>query len=194
MAAAVGRLVSHPGCVRANPRGHHRRRLAESWQVGNGTRQQAASGGGRTFRSLVTAPRRTLAASSRGCWCPKGRRVGKVPTERLRTAVRPARRASLHPSARREVVTCESGGVDDGKLGKLPPSERTERGAWDSPPIAHLAVLADGFLAVCAGPTAFGPFICSGNRQIHNSVCGRHVRPPRYVVLGGARFAAQSGQ
>lgn len=105
----LGRLSSdwltHPGCIRANPRDHHRRRLAESWLVGNGTRQQAVGGGGRTLRSLVTAPRRTLAASSRGCWCPKGRRAGKVPTERLRPAVRPARRASLHPSARREVVT-----------------------------------------------------------------------------------------
>ena len=54
MATAVDGLVSHPGRIRANPCGHHRRRLAESCQVGNGTRQQAASGGGRTFRRSLS--------------------------------------------------------------------------------------------------------------------------------------------
>lgn len=38
----------------------------------------------------------------------------------------------------------------------------------------------DGFLAVCAGPTALGPFICSGNRQIHNSM-------PQHGRLGDRR-------
>lgn len=61
MAAAVVGLVSHPGRIRANPRGHHRRRLAESWQVGNGTRQQVASGGGRTCaRVVATEPAPTV--------------------------------------------------------------------------------------------------------------------------------------
>lgn len=54
MATSVDGLVSHPGRIRAVPRGHHRRRLTESWQVGNGTRQQAASGGGRTLRRSLS--------------------------------------------------------------------------------------------------------------------------------------------
>lgn len=33
MAAAVDRLVLHPGRIRAVPCDHHRRRLAESWRV-----------------------------------------------------------------------------------------------------------------------------------------------------------------
>ena len=89
MATTVGRLVSHPGRIRAVPCGHHRRRLAESWQVGNGTRQQAASGGGRTFErtpwislSRPTIPR-THGARER---CSDGLRwTGSRPSRRAQS-------------------------------------------------------------------------------------------------------------
>ena len=79
--------------------------------------------GGRAWLDQLRQPR---AARSRRPFVPGASGQGaaenfeRTARRGLRPAVRPARRASLHPSARREVVACESGGVDDGVRGSCP--------------------------------------------------------------------------
>lgn len=159
--------------------GARRYDLREGLHVGNGPRGTAVAPPCGAL-SLARAAGWTCAT---GPWCSHGARTGGATRHRSvrASAERLSAHAPIPPFSLRVRRGRRSG---------------TRRVGTPGAPVSAHSLCAgrrngartDGFLAVCAGPTALGPFICSENRQIHNSVCGRRLRPPRYVVVGGARW------